>query len=494
MVFDTIQNDLKLNAGTQPNEFVNVLGFNAPGDGGGGDFYWDALSTLPANDYNVIQPAPGAGRWLRISPGMEGDDVGSLRICFVQGVASYAEFVNMREAGFNCIMHYKYGAPAGNMTRRDLCNLAMAAGLRMIINLAPYNNTDVTNIINDIGDHPGVVGYYLYDEPDGSSVSIATQEIKIAHCRTLTDKPLFTSMTVENQLVPLVSKQFDVYLLSLYYIISNSFTSYGGGGDSVTYNYNKMGTQSALYRELYPGKTIIPVATTFAGGSVFGDAPELMDWQKKFFSYFGEHNSVAAFVWDTGGDVTESINTNSVFLDYAKTINEIAIRGVKGRSQTFVYSTAKPSNLNVNELPNKDLMDPGAETRIRYFSIINVGTGVNERQQTFAEQGIAVRDTGGIISYRCPDVKRIRLVGDYHNYADTTRATFQLLTSNADYYYYNATVNNVQVLATATNVANLTTIELWGYGDLKSFGIQFSPENSYVNYFKFLKNAYIAGF
>jgi len=45
-----------------------LLGFYAPGDGGGGQFYWDSTSTATPNIGTVVQPTAtvGAGRWLRV--------------------------------------------------------------------------------------------------------------------------------------------------------------------------------------------------------------------------------------------------------------------------------------------------------------------------------------------------------------------------------------------------------------------------------------------
>lgn len=504
MIINTVKNDLKVTIGSPGNLLVNVLGFAAPGDGGGGDFYWDDQSTVTGDDYNIIQPAAGAGRWIRINPEVAGDDTGGLRICFVQGIASYAEFIKIRNAGFNCLLHYKYLAPGAGMTRLDLCNLALSAGLRMIINLAPYSGTDLENIIIEIDSHPAVIGYYLFDEPDGKNVSISTQEVKINLCRGKTTKRLFTSMMAENQLIPLVSQKFDVYLLSIYYLISGSFTLYGGGGDMKTYNYNRMGTQVALYKEIYAGKTIIPISTSFFShdgsyGYPNQNAKELIEWQKKFYSYFSEDNSVASFIWDSGGDVDAGMNSNSILRDYAVEINNDAIRNLRGKSQTFIYMTNRPSDLNANELPRKkDGTNDAINDDISYYSIINVGNALDERRQTFGTQGIAVRKNGGTIAYRCPQVNKIRLVGIYHNYGDNTTATFQLLTSEADYYYFDATTNNIQVLATASNIPNLSTIELWGISNsnsnFKSFGIRFTPSTSYPNFFKFLQNTYILGF
>lgn len=58
-----------LNAGAAP--CLTVLGYYAPGDGGGGEFYWNASSTEPDNGGTVIVPAsnPASGRWKRLVEG-----------------------------------------------------------------------------------------------------------------------------------------------------------------------------------------------------------------------------------------------------------------------------------------------------------------------------------------------------------------------------------------------------------------------------------------
>jgi hypothetical protein len=56
----------------QVNNFaVNLLGFHAPGDGGGGQFIWNSASTLVDDGGLVIRPTtvPVLGRWLRVMDG-----------------------------------------------------------------------------------------------------------------------------------------------------------------------------------------------------------------------------------------------------------------------------------------------------------------------------------------------------------------------------------------------------------------------------------------
>jgi hypothetical protein len=60
---------------------AQLLGYYAPGDGGGGEFYWDASSSEPDNGGTIITPAsnPGAGRWKRLIEGC-----GSYRVAIIR--------------------------------------------------------------------------------------------------------------------------------------------------------------------------------------------------------------------------------------------------------------------------------------------------------------------------------------------------------------------------------------------------------------------------
>jgi hypothetical protein len=60
--------DLKaLNAGA--SDCVRLLGYHAPGDGGGGLFFWDPTSGEPDNAGTVIMPAANLIRWVAAEGG-----------------------------------------------------------------------------------------------------------------------------------------------------------------------------------------------------------------------------------------------------------------------------------------------------------------------------------------------------------------------------------------------------------------------------------------
>lgn len=64
MILNSIAS-LQATNGTAPNEYCNLQGYYTPGDGGGGEFYWDQTSQAPHNGITVIQALSTTGRWKR---------------------------------------------------------------------------------------------------------------------------------------------------------------------------------------------------------------------------------------------------------------------------------------------------------------------------------------------------------------------------------------------------------------------------------------------
>lgn len=51
-----------------PGVQVYLRGYNAPGDGGQGPFYWNASASGPANNTTIVVPnAAASGAWLRLA-------------------------------------------------------------------------------------------------------------------------------------------------------------------------------------------------------------------------------------------------------------------------------------------------------------------------------------------------------------------------------------------------------------------------------------------
>ena len=95
---------LKATPGTQANEICHLLGYHYPGDGGGGDFYWDTLSVEANNDGTIIGVTnTSTGRWKRIFSGAlhvkwfgavgdgNTDDTAALQQCLNTAAAVYLD-------------------------------------------------------------------------------------------------------------------------------------------------------------------------------------------------------------------------------------------------------------------------------------------------------------------------------------------------------------------------------------------------------------------
>lgn len=120
-----------------------MLGFYAPGDGGGGVFYWDSTSEATPNIGTIVQPTAtvGAGRWLRIFDpkivnvkwfGARSDDTGDVTDAFQAAF----DFVNAAGGGVVYM-------PAGEYLKDD----AIGSGWTMYSNTTLRGDGDCS-IIN----------------------------------------------------------------------------------------------------------------------------------------------------------------------------------------------------------------------------------------------------------------------------------------------------------------------------------------------------------
>lgn len=65
MIFKKVS-ELIAASGSTTDMVGTLLGYHHPGDGGGGEFYWDADSTVTPVDGIIFQVGTNAGRWIRL--------------------------------------------------------------------------------------------------------------------------------------------------------------------------------------------------------------------------------------------------------------------------------------------------------------------------------------------------------------------------------------------------------------------------------------------
>lgn len=142
-----------------------------------------------------------------------------------------------------------------------------------------YHGTEV--------DHPAIIAYYLYDEPDYNKVPIEQQEGLIAKYRLYTNKPL--AIACVEQTKRLCSPNFDWYMLDIYY-----FTALGRFSKLI--NYLNIALSTHMVMVLYKGKKILPIMGLF-DDQEFKYTEESFKFAKKFRSYFRDEPDQAIFIW-----------------------------------------------------------------------------------------------------------------------------------------------------------------------------------------------------
>lgn len=146
MTFNTIVNDLLTFTPSTPNELVHVLGYNNKGDGGGGDFYWDNLSTETA-DNGTIFNTNSTGRWKRL----------------------YNESVNV-----------KWFGAAGNNTTDDTNPIQAAFNKQKSVYFPPGNYT-ISATINVTLNNATIEGHSAFILPNGSFTALNIKGNKLTY-------------------------------------------------------------------------------------------------------------------------------------------------------------------------------------------------------------------------------------------------------------------------------------------------------------------------
>lgn len=147
MTLATIVNDLLSYAPTAPDELVHVLGYYHKGDGGEGAFYWDNISTDPADGGTIFNTST-TGRWKRL----------------------YNESVNV-----------KWFGAVGDAPNTDDSNAIQAAFDKNKSVYFPPGNYKITKTINVNLNYATIEGHSAYIRPSGSFTALNIKGYKLTY-------------------------------------------------------------------------------------------------------------------------------------------------------------------------------------------------------------------------------------------------------------------------------------------------------------------------
>lgn len=157
-------------------------------------------------------------------------------------------------------------------------------------------------------DHPAVIAYYLFDEPDVNKVPISDQDAKIAWFRARTNKPLAIACIEEVE--RLCSPSFDWYMMDIYYSAKISKLK----------NYLNAAVSPHFLQVLYPGKKLIPIMGLYDDQGPFLFTPEMYPFARWFRSFF-KTDDQAVFWLQGDGVASRGILDRTEYQTWARALN-----------------------------------------------------------------------------------------------------------------------------------------------------------------------------
>lgn len=384
---------------------------------------------------------------------------------YVFGDYDIWDMLQLKTAGFNIIMHYGYAFhDSGNFEK--LCNAAEAVGIDVII-----NSPNDTPLVSDIalGQRDVVKGFYIFDEPQHQGVSVSSQNARLSAWRNATSKAIVISDNgVWGFQNDTIADGYDIILVDSYYIAS------------ATDSDNKMFAVVCWEELSYKSKhaKLIPTVGLFTGDDLSNKEKQI-SFAKKFFA-MGD-GSYFCFAWDssTADPAQNDIISDQDFYDAAKTLNGI---WVNTPYHNEVYLFGSGVGLNGALLAYDQRY---SSTDVKPFAVVNAGSAIDERRQTFSDSGFAFRNNGGTLALQIKNKGYLIVSMAYRNYADgSAPTTFTVFTTPDDFYsssdVYSVTLN--------PNSGKTSGIEM---NKKSSIGLRITPSASNAYFHKFISGYFI---
>lgn len=345
-------------------------------------------------------------------------DHSKLKGTYVWGVFDIWDMLQLKTAGFNTIIHYRYNFTDGG-TIEKACDAADAVGIRIIVNspndVPPSEDLALSN-------RDCVIGYYIFDEPQHQGVSLANQMLRVNAWRAATDRMLCIADNgvfgfANDTLYP----DYDIVFVDNYYIASLSDSE----------NKNNAITSWAEVQHKTNHTKIIPAVGLFTGDQLSNKAKNLAFSVGAFG--FGD-GSYVAFAWESS---VSDPGQNDIISDPDFYKQAVAFNKVKFQQPYDVYAYAYGPSLGLNQLLrmyNPQYSSPD----VKPFSVIQGSSATDERHQVFGDVGLGIRNSGGLLALNLPASNYLVISLTFRNHADgTSGAVANVVTTSDDFFTLN---------------------------------------------------------
>ena len=395
-------------------------------------------------------------------------------IMFEDEEISWEQFAAMRSLGYNTLLHYAYS------NQEQIIFSAEAAGMDLILRSA----TDSPTLPGLYDSRPSVVAWYLFDEPDLAGVSVANQETRISAHRAVTDKPLMITATQDNSInLRSISDKWDVILYDLYY--RSTYSGYNGANASENAALYALNVITQL-QTLCPKSKLIPCIGLFTGLSGgFSSSTSTVSKFAKDLARTSKTGDVATFIWSGSTDpsvIDFGVKDSADFQTSARLSVSWATTYEKIKVDSLVAAPLTSPANGLAGFIKKAAWNITSD--IFPFRTVNVGSVVNDRDTTFSEAGVAIKNAGGAFNLAIPSESMAGLCYIYgsvkNNYISGADITVKPVYTEGDGYVYSDFSAGVTVpAATATQTVRIPFRgdSVGGTGYTFAFSMTASPSN-----------------
>lgn len=357
------------------------------------------------------------------------------RLMFVEGnLPSWEEMLDIKSLGYTVVMAYPWNIDLTVLTKN--CE---AVGLNVLIHSGMGTSVPSTVVPNtSLDSRPSVIGYYVLDEPALGGISIADQNRAITAYRASTAKPLYCA---ENSVMygsQAISGNWDVVLADVYY--ANAYTT---ANQAIV----QMIRNIAEYKSFGVSTKVIPVVGLF-NDTGFEKSQSLTKQLADVLMRFSTDGSFGVFAWDAGltAGAYVGVRNTAAYRTAAKALVKRSMAYDPYKVEMVAIGTAFGGNSKLHDVW-KNTVDgaspglPGASGCVPW-EVINAGSAIDTRRQTFADSGILVIGTGGTLGFGGIPSGLCGAYFAYTNGATAATCTINLGASSTGGYTYSTAVSS----------------------------------------------------
>jgi len=311
---------------------------------------------------------------------------GPAKVMFLESdKQGWEEMLDIKTCGYNTIMSYLWSAPSLEAVIYN----AEAVGLKVIVhskftpaNIGSWSTLASQSVAFD--SRRSVVGYYVYDEPFGTGISVANQNAGLALYRTLTAKPLSCAETsVSFSTTGAIASSYDQVFVDIYYPDSSP------SANNQIVSYLQI---MAMVIGGCPQAKIIPLVGLF-NDTGFNKSPGVTVKLADALLKFSQDGSFGVFVWNAGTAGTYvGVRNNATYRAAAIRLAGISATIKPWHTElvpigTQFTASSKLAQVFVNCTDGASPGIPGAASLVPWY--VQQATGPSNRQQpSFTDNGL----------------------------------------------------------------------------------------------------------